>query len=184
MFWKNKEKEASLYYLYMMADGDVSSSEKKIFKQLCKDLDISSDSRKEITSNCKALGKGESDIFSVIVREKIDDDVRKSLFGEQNKSSLARIIWNMINLGYADLVYSDREKMIVNYLVDRWSLDKEMVQEMLDTADTMLALTKQKDWITVTFSDEAEQKKRIKAANGKIKMLHNDVKLTIEELAM
>ena len=59
-----------------------------------------------------------------------------------------------------------------------------MFQEFIDTADTILALTKQKEWITSNFSKGAERDKREKETDGEIKMLLNDVKLTIQELTM
>ena len=56
----------------------------------------------------------------------------------KNASDLARIIWNLIKLGYADTVYSEEEKEIVNYLVDKWDISVEVYQEMIDIADTIL----------------------------------------------
>ena len=60
---------------------------------------------------------------------------------------LARIIWNLVNLGYADKNYSDNEREIVDFLIARWNINKEIYQEMVDTADTILGLIKQKEWI-------------------------------------
>lgn len=180
----NKEMEATLYYLYMMADGGVSYSEDKIFCNLCKELEIQNTDRLEIVKNCKAFGKETNDIFSVIVRKKIDDEVGQSFFGLQDKSALARIIWNLINLGYADTVYSDTEKKIVNYLVDKWSVDREVLQEFLDIADTMLASVKHKEWIRTTYSTGNDRDKKEKETDDEIKMLLEDVKLTIQELTI
>lgn len=182
MLWKNKEQEASLYYLYMLADGDVSYSEEKNFDQLCDEMEIQGDTKKQIIEKCEQIGKG--NVLSVIMNEKIDDEVGKSFFGLYDKSVLARIIWNLINLGYADAVYSDAEKKIVKHLVDKWSVDKEVLQEFIDTADTMLALTKKKDWISTTFNKGAESDKREKETDGELKKLLEDVKLTIQELTM
>lgn len=182
MFWQNKEQEASLYYLYMMADGEVSYSEEKIFDQLCGEMEIQSDTKNQIIEKCKQIGKG--NVLSVIVNEKIDDEVGKSFLGLHDKSVLARIIWNLINLGYADTVYSDAEKKIVKHLVDKWSMDREVLQEFIDTADTMLALRKKRDWISVTFDKGTERDKMEKETDGEIKMLFDNVKLTIQELTM
>lgn len=182
MFWENKDQEVALYYLYMMADGNVSYSEEKIFDQLCGEMEIPGDTKQQIIEKCKQIGNG--DILSVIVNEKIDDGAGKSFFGLHNKSVLARIIWNLINLGYADAVYSNAEKKIVKHLVDKWSIDKEVLQEFIDTADTMLALTKKKEWISTTFNKGIESDKREKKTDSEIKMLLDNVKLTIQELTM
>lgn len=177
MFGSNREKEAMLYYLYMMADGDVSYSEKKIFEKLCKELSIDTETRESIIEKCK--GVNTANIFSTIVREKLDDEVGQGWFGLRDASSLAQIIWNLVNLAYADFVYSDQEKKIVKYLVDKWAISTEIYQEFVDTADTMFALTKQRDWITSTFSEGAAAR-----VDAEINQLLEDVKLTIEELTM
>lgn len=65
---------------------------------------------------------------------------------------VARIVWNLVNHGYADSTFSKEEQNIVSYFAAKWTLAKDVFQEFIDTADTMLALTKQKEWIVSTFS--------------------------------
>mgnify|MGYP001151783763 CR=1 FL=1 len=62
MFEDNKEGEAILYYLYMMADGEISPGEKKIFGTICKELDISADDRKAIIARCGELTEGKNNL--------------------------------------------------------------------------------------------------------------------------
>ena len=184
MFGINRKEEASLYYLYMMADGNVTEKEKKIFNSICKELDVDKDEKKEVIKKCKGLVNGSDKILSILVNEKLDEQVGHGIFGLQNASSLARIIWNLVNLGYADSFYSEEEKGIVNYLVDKWSVSLDVYQEFVDTADTILALTKQKEWLIVTFQKDQVRDKKERDINSKIKRLLEDVKLTIEEITM
>lgn len=179
----NNSKEAELYYLYMMADGEVTHGEEKLFDVICKDeLKIDNDEKKSIIRKCKKLADGTTDIFTVLMNERIDEQVGQGCFGDE--SSLARIIWNLVNLGYADSCYTDEEKKIVAYLVDKWSVSPEVHQELVDIADTILALTKQKAWITSTFDKGQIRDKKVKDVNSKIKGLLDSVKLTIEELSI
>ncbi len=184
MFEDNKEGEAILYYLYMMADGEISPGEKKIFGTICKELDISADDRKAIIARCGELTEGKNNIFSVIVKEKIDEQAGENWGTLRDASDLARIIWNLVNLGYADSVYSEEEKKITDYLADKWSVSAEVHREFLDTADTIAALVKHKKWILSTLPEGEMRKKREKKVNSDIKKLSADVKLTIEEHAM
>lgn len=180
-------KEAMLYYLYMMADGEVSNNEKKIFNTICKELNIDSDKKKSVIKRCKELVDGTDDILNIIIREKIDEEagqVGVMFLHFRDISSSARIIWNLINLGYADSAFSDEEKRIVNYLIDKWSVDPEVYQEFADTVDTILALEKQKEWIASTFPEDSARNKRKRNLDITIKQLQDDVKLTIDELAM
>lgn len=184
MFGSNQNAEATLYYLHMMADGEVTYSEEKVFGEICKELQLDAEAKKTVIEKCKELVAGKADVFSIIVREKIDEQAGRGLFGLRNASSLARIIWNLVNLGYSDSLYSDEEKKIVSYLVDKWSVSSEVYQEFVDIADTMLALTKQKEWIVSTFSKGSIRDKREKEVDSAINVLLNDVKLTIQEIEM
>lgn len=184
MFGENKDVEATLYYLYMMADGEITYSEEKIFDNICKELDIDYDTKKAIVERCKELTDRNSDMLSIIVNEKIDEQSGQNWFGIRNPSKDARIVWNLINLGYADTVYSKEEKKISKFLADKWSVNAEVYQEFIDVADTMLALVKQKEWMLSTVAKEDERDKREKKIDSEIERLLADVNLTIEELTM
>lgn len=177
-------KEAELYYLYMMADGGVTCGEEKIFDTICKELRIEDSGKELITERCKKFANDTDDIFSMLVRGKVDEHVGQRYGELKDASSLARIIWNLLNLGYADTFYSDEEKKIVNYLVDKWSVSPEIHQELVDTADTMLALTKQKEWFALTLPEGTVRAGKEKYIDSQIEQLLDDVKLTIEELTM
>lgn len=184
MFGNNRNEEATLYYLYMMADGEVSYSEEKIFDTICKELNIDNDAKTSVVEKCKGLADATSDVFSLLIGEKIDEQARRGWCGFKDLSSLARIIWNLVNLGYADSFYSTEEKKITEYLVDKWSVNIEVYQEFVDTAETMLALTKQKEWIVSTFSHGNKRDEKEKKIDTEIEKLLADVKLSIEELTM
>ena len=181
---KNDHNEATLYYLYMMADGEVSYSEEKIFDEICKELNIDTDEKNLVIEKCKEVASEKTDVFDIMVREKIDEQAGKGWFGLRDQSSLVRIIWNLVNLGYADSFYSDEEKKIVSYLVAKWSISSDVYQELVDTADTMLALSKQREWIASTFSKGSLRDKKEKEVDFEMKQLLDDVKLTIQELTM
>lgn len=71
MFGDKSSEEAVLYYLYMMADGNISYSEEKIFDELCEKLRLSAETRKEVIQKCKDIMSNMTDIFRVIVKEKL-----------------------------------------------------------------------------------------------------------------
>ena len=147
-------------------------------------MNVDADEQNAVIEKCKGLVKGKTDVFSIIIREKIDEQVGQGWFGLWDESSLARIIWNLVDLGYADSVYSDEEKKIVSYLVNKWSVREETYRELIDIADTILALTKQKEWVVSTYSRGSLRDKKEKDIDSEIEQLLGDVKLTIEELKM
>lgn len=181
----NCRAEAMLYYLYMVADGEVSYGEEKIFEEICKGLRIKEPDQQKIIDECKKLLSSKTDVYEIIVNEEIDEKASKKRFlGLKNDSRLARIVWNLVNLGYADEVYSDEERKIVHYLVEKWSVNRDVYQEFIDTADTMLALYKQKEWLKSNFQNGSFRDKKEKEIDIKVKQLMDDVKLTIEEITM
>lgn len=184
MFGTGKKEEAMLYYLYMMSDGEVSYSEEKLFNEICKELELDEDDKHSAIDKCKEIAKNPKAAFDVIMSEKFDEQVGQGWFGLKDASTLARILWNLVNLGYADSCYSQEEKKIVNYLIEKWNVDKEVYQEMVDTSDTMLALTKQKEWVVSTFAKGSIRDEKEKKIDSEINTMLSDIKLTIEELTM
>ncbi|MDE6214470.1 MAG: TerB family tellurite resistance protein [Lachnospiraceae bacterium] len=184
MFEESKDVEASLYYLYMMADGEVSNNEKRMFSKICKELAIDNDAKELIIEKCKNLVDKNPDILSLIVKEEIDEKSGQDRFGLRDLSRGGRIVWNLVNLGYADAVYSEEERKIVRHLVDKWKVDAEIYQEFVDAADTMLVLTKKKEWVLSTFSNGGERDKKLKEIDIAMERLLSDINLTIEELTM
>jgi hypothetical protein len=185
--------EATLYYLYMMADGNVSYSEEKIFDEICRSLDMDQEEKDAVIQKCNDLMDTETDAFSVIVREAVDENIcrtkKKGLFTNYNDVSSNcddsnRIIWNLVNLGCADSVYSEEERKIVKYLVAKWSVSAEIYQVFIDIADTMQALATQKEWIEKTFSRGAERDKKEREIDLAMKQLREDVTLTMSESTM
>lgn len=59
----------------------------------------------------------------------------------------AQTLWNLINIGYADEKYTYSEQQVVEYLADKWEVNKTLYSAMIDTADTMLMLTNKKEYI-------------------------------------
>ena len=170
-----REKEATLYYLYMMSDGEISYAEEKIFNKICSELDINSQMKKSVIETCTQSKSVKKAAFEII-----DSEEPSSFY----ISDIARITWNLINLGYADKYYSDEEKRIVKHLVSKWEVRNDIYQEMVDTADTILDLTKQKEWTLSTLRKGSKRDNKEREIDEEIESLLSDVKLTIEELDM
>lgn len=184
MFGNARIEEATLYYLYMLSDGTVENKEKKIFDNLCKELNVDSEEKKEIINKCKTVLDNQPNVIDIIVTEKYDEQVGKKWIGMRSVSELAQVIWNLVRLGYADAVYSAEEKEIVNYLMDKWSIAPEVYQEFIDTAETLLSLKQYKSWISTAYTKGNIQEEKKKNIENEMQMLRDDVQLTINELTM
>ena len=187
LFNQSTDKEAMLYYLFMAADGEISYSEKKLFDEICKQIHLSEDVKKEVESKCKQLISTDSNVMNIIKEQKLDEELKSNsamLFFGRSKTEQAKTIWNLVNIGYADKHYSQEEKDIVNYFVDVLGVSKELFQEMIDTADTILALTKEKDWVASKYPAGKEKDTKDKELDKEIDKCFKNIKLSIEEIRM
>ncbi len=173
------KNERTLYGLYIMADGNISYEEEKMLIQICDGMGSSID--EAVLNNLRAMSKRNVNIYQEIVDNEFEYFIG---YPYTNKSSLSRIIWNLINLGYADGVFSVKEKEIVDYLVRKWGISPVIYKEFIDVAETMLVLSEQKDWIKTLSISKYSKDQMEKRVDDQIKQLLNDVTITLEELAM
>ena len=91
------------------------------------------------------------------------------------------VIWTLINLGYADAEYSEPEKKVVRHLVKVWNIKEEIVSEFIDTAETILLLTKQIEWLKSVGLSYDETKKRLETVEQQIQLMFDNIQATISE---
>lgn len=178
--------QAKLYYLYMMSDGDVSDGEKKLFDNICKELYLDVDEKKEIKQECNEIRKKVKMTCIEVVEKNaqesymygiLDIDLDKYVLDED----AAKILWNLVNLGYADNHFTATEREVVNYLREYWEIPDSLYQEMIDVAETCLALEKHKLWIEGLPDTDCKIEK-IKQVNKDIKYVQKTILTTILEM--
>lgn len=178
--------QAKLYYLYMMSDGDVSDGEKKLFTTICKELGVDTDDKKEIIKECKQIQMEEG--LSCI--EVVEKNAKESymygvldidLNSYESDVDKAKIIWNLINLGYADTHFTIDEREVVDYLRKYWEVSDALYQEMFDVAETCLALEKHRAWVE-NLPESDYKLEKIKQIKKDIKFVQETIKTTISEI--
>lgn len=182
----NYRGQAKLYYLYMMSDGEVSDGEKKLFDKICKELYLDADDKKQVKQECNEISKEEK-MTCIDVLEKNAEE--SYMYGALNldldkyvsDEDKAKIIWNLINLGYADTHFTIDEREVVDFLREHWKLPESLYQEMIDVAETCLALEKHKIWIEGLPDDEYKLEK-IKQVKKDIKQVQENILTTISEI--
>ncbi len=168
-----RTNQAKLYYLYMLLDGEASEREKKLFTTICKDLNIDADEKKRIIKECAKTP------FDGIFDE-IKELVGKP-FKNSGNSEYTTILWNLINLGYADTRYTYEEREIVDFLKKHWKVTDDLYQEMIDVAETCLALEEHKKWVE-SLEESAYKEEKTKQIKKDIKMAQDGIKMTLAEL--
>ncbi len=182
----NYKGQAKLYYLYMMADGTVSDGENRLFDEICKELYLNADDKKRIEQECREISNEEKmNCIEVVERNAEESYMSGVLDIDLNKYdsdiNKAKILWNLVNLGYADSEFTIDEREIIDYLREYWEIPDSLYQEMIDVAETCLALEKHKQWIEGLPDNDykLEKKKQVKKD---IKHVQETIFTTISEI--
>lgn len=179
-------EQAKLYYLYMMSDGEISDDEKNLFNKICRKLYLDADDKKRIKQECNKIYKEEKmTCIDVIERNAEKSYVYRVLDIGLKKHALdenkAKIIWNLINLGYADSHFTIDEREVVDFLREYWEFPDSLYQEMIDVAETCLALEKHKLWIE-GLPDTDYKLEKIKQVKKDMKQVEETILTTISEI--
>ena len=149
-----KEMQLKIIYLFMKSDGECAVEELNRFDEICNSLKITEEKKQNIVGYCECLHLKNDDNSYAVIQE--IDKMWKEKFGEDAdynkivKKNQAFVLWTLINLAYADNEYSEPEKKVISHLIDLWKIESKYVQEMNDTANTILALTNQIEWAKKT----------------------------------
>lgn len=178
-----KKVQFKMYALFLLADGQWKQEEEKLLNTISKEMNLDADIKKETITYCQSLGITTGDHSDMVIQE-IDRTL--SVGGpfftlHHNTCVQAETIWTLINLGYADQDYSAAEKKVVQHLIDKWGIKQEMISEFIDTAETILLLTKQIEWLKSVGLPYEETKKRLETVEQQIQLMFDNIQATISE---
>lgn len=190
MFFHDVSAEAKLYYIFMLADGESTNEEQKKFDEICMVLEVDKRIKNEIIKFCSTKMIGYSSNFQeikTIIEEVLNINKDRNIFNLSIIDTFlsdhkARIIWTMINLGYSDNDFTQIEKSIIAYLVDIFELENVLYSDMLDSADTILALTERKDWVKNQKWSYDKTHSELVRTDDKIKQIYKNVQVNIDEI--
>lgn len=129
-----------IYYYLIVADGEISEQEMESFLEIAKETDPLFDQYKEqLIEECKTqVGKiTEEEKRCAVLKEGIDlvcqDQLSEILKGLESKSGHINVnmfIWNMLSIAMSDGTYADKERELIQYVVERFELDKVAFLEL------------------------------------------------------
>lgn len=162
-------------YLFTYSDGNSSSEEMTLFQSICREMDV--DQRMQDT----IIRKYSSD--TNITYEYIVGKITQFLDADTwTKSKQAELIWDLVNIGYADKDFSENERKIISFIVEQLKFSKTTLDDYIDTSETMLMLTNEKEWIKTTDKSYDEINAKITKIDEFIKKLGEKIKADIYEI--
>ncbi|MBR1442155.1 MAG: hypothetical protein IJ583_01320 [Firmicutes bacterium] len=171
----DKIEQAKLYYSYMLSDGCVTNNEKEIFDKICKEIHIGKNQKKSIIEECSKIRKTMSCIDLLKKNAK-----RPFYFWVHSNTDKAKILWNLICLGYADSNYSKDKKEVVDYIRKYWKISENIYSEMIDIIETCSALEKYKGWCE-GLNNSVYKSEKIKQIDKDIKYVQETIVTIIQE---
>lgn len=185
----NETEKAKLYYLFMISDGTISSKELSLYQEICTKMDLPSDFSQKIAYTYDHLTNSNNTNTDEIIKE-IKEIIPDNNFGSylwfsydsfKNKKTQTKLLWNLINLGFSDTYFSDSEKQIIDFLANYWEFNQDILNEMIDVAETMYALEDKKEWIKQTKWTYDQKEASIKKVDKALERLNENVKIIISE---
>lgn len=177
-----------IYYLYMLVDGACTENELTRFHEICDAMEVTDDIKKEVIDYGNSIIDDEESNREGAVIRTINELLSESGMNSYSAYSLnhdkktqAKVIWTFINLGYSDNEYSKSEKTVVSYFAYTWEVENTIIKEMLDTAETILVLIRQKEWLKTTNKPYDVIHSGIANIDNKIGQLFGNIEIVISE---
>lgn len=176
----NTSAKLKFYYLFMLADGRCSAGENDKFDKICQTMKADDKDKQEVIDYCNKAISVFSDDNSAMVTAEISNLL--SAYGSfLEKSDKAEVIWNLINLAYADGEYSEPEKRVVTFLLNCWKIDSVVFADFIDTVQTILALENEKQWLKTIGLSYDETFAKLRGIDEAISGLAKNIEILISE---
>lgn len=174
-----------IYTMFLFVKGQPEIEKLNFLDTIRDKLELDKSFAEEVLNTCKQLDLVDGLDYKARIMQEID-----GLLETLNSTSplkcdpclQAETIWNLINLGYAGQKYSESEDMIVAHLKVIWEIDSKVTAEFRDTANTILMLVKQKDWLKVSGLPYDEITDRLNEVDKQINLMYENVKVTISQM--
>lgn len=185
----DKKDALKIFYYLMSVDGQVSSSEKRKFGAMCKELAVTEKSEKEeIIHECQKFldgGAKRKDCYGS-AREGIEEclnekpyDFRRLFLSKNIPDKL--LIWNLITLAFCDGEYKEEERNLIKFVAQKIEFDESLFWEMENSMKTVVALEKEKAWLKSSDTMEDGTQMMIKELAKRQRIIKKSIELLIAD---
>ena len=148
----NKSALQIIYYL-MAADGSVSHEEAEKFDAIGAELDAQfADSRAAIIKECQAqLDKtGDPADYYDALRDGVEAAIRSPVDAADAFITPKLLTWDLLTVTYSDKSCDEAERKLLEYIVQRLGISKDVFLEMESSMLTMADIDRELAWIKTT----------------------------------
>ena len=179
-----------IYYLLMMADGNVQKKEMQKFAAICKSCKISEDDQKAAIVYCEGNVSDDPARHTVNLNtelKKVIDALQENIFikycdfPSDLQPLYLSILWNLIDLGYADGTFSRKEQDVVETLAEAWKVSKYSLAELYDIAETVQLLCRKLAFLQQVNLPEADYLEAKKKLDHEITSQYKSIRSILNE---
>ena len=138
----------------MNVPSEIFHGEEEKFDAIGKELDPDfTQTKTVVVDECKArltLSGNNEEAYADILCSGVDHAISSSEQSEDTFIVSKLLVWDLLTIAYSDECYNEAEKRLIDYVVERLSVDKTIYLEMQSSILAMLDLEKELVWIKTT----------------------------------
>jgi hypothetical protein len=153
----NDEQKLKIAYLFLAIDGQTDEALLSNFDLLGQKFDDFASARGKIIRWGKQSltqsidGKDRDDVISEKIIKLADPQPYSyPVHFAKDKAECKQCLWMLVNLAWHDGGCSDKKKKLLRTLMRKWNIDKSVLLEMEDTAETLSILDHYRTWVKTT----------------------------------
>lgn len=142
-----------IIYFLMAADGEIFHGEEEKFDAIGKELDPGFEQTKaEVINECKASLElaASKDSYVAALRSGIDNAITHSHRTEDTFITPKLLVWDLLTIAYSDDNFNETEQSLIDYVVEKFNVNKAIYLEMLSSILTVFDLENELAWIKTT----------------------------------
>jgi hypothetical protein len=145
----NDERKQKICHLFLSLDEPMTDANLLKFTQMGENFSGFKESKDAIIGECnRVVGQSiDGDDRYDVISDGINKIVDSMYMNDPEKKQL---LWMLESLAWYDGKCTAGEKKFIRTLARKWEMDKSLLFEMEDTAETLVALDNYRNWIRTT----------------------------------
>lgn len=137
-----------IIYFLMAADGEINKNEEDKFNSIIKELDPNYEKNKDaIIKECQKYITNNN---YELIQKGVDDSLINTMPTQDAFMTPKLLVWNLLTIAFSDGKYNEIEKKLVNFIVDKTEIDRNIFVELENSIFTLNDIENELNWIKTT----------------------------------
>lgn len=175
------EDALKLIYLVMVADGEITKNEQDKFALITEDFKGYGETLDNIDNYCMSVNNiAKTENYANDLLQRVIDVMAHFKLNHDGNVDKKVLLWNLLAVAYSDGEYTKTEKDLI-YIINRsLEIDESLVQDMESSISTMLAIEKEREYLTNTNRQYLKIQEKIKTLDERREIIMESVRELLE----